>query len=402
MQVFISYSRKDREKAIQLHDALNAKGITPWIDLSKIPGGADWEIAISKAIEQSDYFLALFSKDAMNKKGYFHKEIKIALEHMKKLPPRDVFIIPVRLDECEISYYELQSINHIDLFPSYDEGFDNILSALKSKDAKPVINAVLKERKSTEYDEFISFARHYKHPKAGGSSKKKDSDKIPLKIEQRTEAFRESFKKTVEGSEEEIKEVIEYFRDWMLNGTIVRVVGAGRARLAAAIPANRLAHGGARVYIQDELIPMPHTIKGGGIIAVSASGETPSTIEILEKIKKEKKDKRIIIIGIANKTAEKFQKLCSPLFIGIDNSTNLDNPLQALADTEEYVISMLLDAMVVAAGKLAGYDDAKWRLGHEDLGASGPWHFTSKFDYKDIKKRAKALDLKYDNIMNIY
>ena len=87
----------------------------------------------------------------------------------------------------------------------------------------------------------------------------------------RSKALAASVEKTVSKSSSEIEMVVDLFLKWMQEGTVVRVIGAGRARLAASIPANRLAHGGARVFVQDDIIPMPHTVKGGGIIAASAS-----------------------------------------------------------------------------------------------------------------------------------
>jgi D-arabinose 5-phosphate isomerase GutQ len=204
-------------------------------------------------------------------------------------------------------------------------------------------------------------------PRRGGQ----DFDYIHNEIQDRIDSIASSVKKTAEDSKKQVMKTILVLRDWMLNGTIVRIIGAGRARLAGSIPANRLAHGGARVYIQNDIIPMPHSIKGGGIIAVSASGETPSVLNVLKSVNK-KGRQDIKIVGIASKDAKEFQSYCH-IFIGIDQDTDLPNPLQALADTGEYVISELLDAMVVAAGKLAGFDETTWRLGHEDIAETGPY-----------------------------
>jgi D-arabinose 5-phosphate isomerase GutQ len=195
---------------------------------------------------------------------------------------------------------------------------------------------------------------------------------IHSEIEQRIKAIGDICVRTLSGSKEPIKNAILLFSKWMLQGSIVRIIGAGRARLAGCIPANRLAHGGARVYIQDDILPMPHSIKGGSIIAVSASGKTKSVLDVLKIVRE--KGRNIDIVGIADKNAEEFKNYCH-IFIGIDQQTELPNPLRALADTGEYVISELLDAMGVAAGKLAGFDDTTWRLGHEDLGATGPYDF---------------------------
>lgn len=190
---------------------------------------------------------------------------------------------------------------------------------------------------------------------------------------------------TIDNNEESITRCVRLFLQWMNEGTIIRVIGAGRARLAASIPAQRLAHGGARVYVQDDMTPMPHTIHGGGLLVASASGTTPSVISTLETARTNTRDLRIIGIALPPKPAQTvhtpvnaqrsqhvhIKSLCD-IFISIAPETeDRPNPLRALADAEEYVISELLDAMVVAAGKLGGFPDAKWQLGHEDIASTG-------------------------------
>ena len=193
-------------------------------------------------------------------------------------------------------------------------------------------------------------------------------------IAQRTEVISASVCNTIRESSDEAWKVVQLLLKWMEQGTIVRVLGAGRARLAASVPANRLAHGGARVYVQDDIIPMPHAVKGGGVIAASASGRTKTLLDILTAIKQNAP--RIKIVGIADHDAEEFKKQCHH-FIGIHQAP-LSNPLSALADVSEYVISEVLDSLVVAAGKLGGFDDRRWRLGHENIGATGPYDADSE------------------------
>lgn len=208
-------------------------------------------------------------------------------------------------------------------------------------------------------------------------------------LSQRIQSISTSIELTAKESASEVERAVHLFRKWMVNGAIVRVIGAGRAKLAGSMPANRLAHGGARVYIQDDIIPMPHSIKGGGIIAVSASGRTRSVLSVLEGIRQ--KAAMIKVVGIADNRASQFRDLCD-IFIGI-HLTELHNPLQALADTEEFIISMLLDAMVVFAGKLAGFDDTTWRLGHEDIGPTGPYGAPTKSDVDLTSQPITSLDL---------
>jgi len=195
-------------------------------------------------------------------------------------------------------------------------------------------------------------------------------------IEARLNAITLQISATLACSKAEVSRCVERFSRWMIEGTIVRVIGAGRARLAAAIPANRLAHGGARVFVQDDIIPMPHSINGGAILAASASGKTPSVLSVLRAAREKTRD--IEIVGIADCSALEFRSYCD-LFIGIQPiPEGVVSPLRALADTEEYVISELLDAIVVAGGELAGFVDVRWRLGHEDLGSTGPYDVSSR------------------------
>lgn len=190
-------------------------------------------------------------------------------------------------------------------------------------------------------------------------------------IETRVRAIYEQTCVSLRESGTAVEKATGIFLRWMNEGTIVRIVGAGRTRLAVTIPASRLAHGGARVYVQDDIVPMPHNIEGGGIIAASVSGVTPTVLSALRLAREQKRD--IEIVGIARVDASEFQSLCD-IFIGIaPQPAQYPNPLRALADSEEHVICELLDAIVVAAGKLGGFNDSRWRLGHEDLGATGPY-----------------------------
>lgn len=224
-----------------------------------------------------------------------------------------------------------------------------------------------------EYNEIINHIENNldKCPDNINSQLIQEADQLE-DIRKRIEFIDHCMIKTAENSREDIRKAIDTFRQWMINGTVVRIIGAGRARLAGSIPANRLAHGGARVFVQDDIIPMPHSIKGGGIIAVSASGKTPSVLDAMRYVN-QNCGNNIQIVGISDKNASEFKSLCN-VFIGIDEEIGIINPLHALADTGEHVISGLLDAIVVAAGKSAGFDDTTWRLGHEDLGSTGPYN----------------------------
>ena len=179
-----------------------------------------------------------------------------------------------------------------------------------------------------------------------------------------------------------IQHVIKIFRMWMRAGAIVRIIGAGRALLAASVPANRLHHGGAAVSLIGDKSPLPNSHLGGGIIAASASGETRAVIEDMTRAYRINEDRRIkgkepiVVVGVsvAHQKSETFKSLCTPgYYVGLrkDPPYVKSVELRGLADLEEYAISVLLDALVVRAGMEIG---CNFRVGHEDFGATGPWH----------------------------
>ncbi len=131
-KVFISYAREDQDVAERIYTDLKESGIQVWIDKHSLLPGQNWKLEIEKAIRESTYFLALLSFNSLSKKGYVQKELRKALDILDEMPDTEIFLIPVRLDNCETSHPRLAEIHRVDLFPTYDEGFDKILEVLKS------------------------------------------------------------------------------------------------------------------------------------------------------------------------------------------------------------------------------------------------------------------------------
>ncbi|MCP4344501.1 MAG: SUMF1/EgtB/PvdO family nonheme iron enzyme [Desulfobacterales bacterium] len=130
-KVFISYGEEDYEIAKRLYDDLKDSGFNPWMNKENILLGQKQKLEIRRAIQESSYFLILLSEKSLSDRGYFHKELKIALEILDEMPPDKIFILPVRLDTCKPAYEILQGIQHTDLFPLlYEKGFRQILRAL--------------------------------------------------------------------------------------------------------------------------------------------------------------------------------------------------------------------------------------------------------------------------------
>ncbi len=133
MKVFISYGKEDIETAKKLRDDLEKAGIKTWLDEEDLLPGQNWKKIISREIKESSYFLALLSSESLSTRGFVQKELKMALDLLDEFPEDEIFVIPVRIDECEPSDEQLKEIHCADLFPSYEKGVQYILRVL-SKD----------------------------------------------------------------------------------------------------------------------------------------------------------------------------------------------------------------------------------------------------------------------------
>ncbi|MCP4353016.1 MAG: toll/interleukin-1 receptor domain-containing protein [Desulfobacterales bacterium] len=142
-KVFISYAEENYDTAKKLYNDLeHPDAIKPWLDNFDILPGQNRETEIKKAIKTSDYFLALFSKNSVSKRGFVQKEQKIALEILDKSPSGEIFFIPVRIDECKPADENLQNIQYVDIFPSYEKGLDRLLHVLSLEENKSKTPAV--------------------------------------------------------------------------------------------------------------------------------------------------------------------------------------------------------------------------------------------------------------------
>lgn len=218
-------------------------------------------------------------------------------------------------------------------------------------------------------------------------------DNISNAFEERNTHYESTIKTTVEVMSEQIAKASDYLTQSLNNEYSVRFLGAGRARLAASMAANRLCHAGAKVSIMGDAVPLPNTRLGGYIVAASASGTSEDVIVAMEKAWQRREGSNeggrkirpltIPIIGISAlsgkthdigdkektdrnvKLCNRFEQACD-VFIHIQVKEEEKSKYNYLADNEEHAIMELLDLMVAYAINKAGID-----ILHEDLGPTG-------------------------------
>jgi|HigsolmetaAR202D_1030399.scaffolds.fasta_scaffold31845_3 TIR domain. len=132
-QVFIAYVEEDLEAALRLYDGLAKHGMSPWIDKKKLLPGQNWARAIERAIQRADFVVCCFSRRAQGKRGGFQTELRHALEAARRLPLDRVYLIPIRLEPCEVPALISNEIQYVDMFPSWNRGFRKIVQAIRGQ-----------------------------------------------------------------------------------------------------------------------------------------------------------------------------------------------------------------------------------------------------------------------------
>jgi WD40 repeat protein len=84
LDVFISYSRRDREFAEALCNQLKKNHLNIWVDWENIPIAADWRQEIREGIESAHTFLFIISPDSVAS-PYCHDEIAQAVSNNKRI-----------------------------------------------------------------------------------------------------------------------------------------------------------------------------------------------------------------------------------------------------------------------------------------------------------------------------
>jgi len=101
-KVFISYVGDNYDAAEELYDLFQNNDLDPWLDKKKLKIGQDWNLYIQEAIEKSDFIVMLFSTKSVLKRSFYQKELRTALRLVEEKLPTDIFILPVKVEDCEI------------------------------------------------------------------------------------------------------------------------------------------------------------------------------------------------------------------------------------------------------------------------------------------------------------
>jgi len=128
LSVFLCHASGDKPRVKSLYDRLLLSLVEPWLDEENLLPGQDWNQEIRRAVRESDVVIVCVSQAAINKAGYLQKEIRYALDAAEEQPEGTIFLIPLRLEECDMPE-RLSRWHWVDLFE--DNGYEKLIESLR-------------------------------------------------------------------------------------------------------------------------------------------------------------------------------------------------------------------------------------------------------------------------------
>ena len=117
LHVFLCHASQDKPIVREIYQRFLAEGwIDPWLDEEKLLPGQDWDMEIEKAVEAAGAVVVCLSNNSMTKEGYIQRELRFVLDIALEKPEGTIFIIPLRLNNCEPPR-RLRLWQHVDYFP---------------------------------------------------------------------------------------------------------------------------------------------------------------------------------------------------------------------------------------------------------------------------------------------
>lgn len=129
IRIFLCHSSSDKPSVRGLYQQLKGNDLfDPWLDEINIIPGLLWRPEIERAIKGSDVVLVCLSRTSITKTGFVNKELAFALDCADERPEGRIFLVPVRLDDCEVPD-RLCRWQWVDLFSP--DGYDRLLDSLR-------------------------------------------------------------------------------------------------------------------------------------------------------------------------------------------------------------------------------------------------------------------------------
>ena len=113
---FLCYAKENKTVVREFAAKLKYEGwIDPWFDEEDILPGQLWEDSVINAVRDSHAVIVFLSRVAVGNSGFFQKELKLALDTASEKPDGTIFIIPIRINDCDVPQM-LRMYQYVDYF----------------------------------------------------------------------------------------------------------------------------------------------------------------------------------------------------------------------------------------------------------------------------------------------
>jgi len=129
VSVFVSYSSADKPFAGRLVTALCSSGVEVWVDEAELRVGDSLISAISAAVHQVDYVIALLSRHSVASM-WVKKELALAMT--REITQNRVVVLPALLEDCNIPETLCDKV-HVDFREpaAFDHSVQRLLAAIE-------------------------------------------------------------------------------------------------------------------------------------------------------------------------------------------------------------------------------------------------------------------------------
>lgn len=133
---FLCYAKENQTTVREFSQRLKSEGwIDPWFDEEDILPGQIWQDSVINAVRQSHAVIVFLSEIAIASEGFFHKELKLALDTAAEKPEGTIFIIPIRIDHCDVPDM-LMKYQYVDYFGDEQQKervYSSLIAALRNR-----------------------------------------------------------------------------------------------------------------------------------------------------------------------------------------------------------------------------------------------------------------------------
>jgi hypothetical protein len=132
MHIFLSYAPEDTPAVQNLYQRLEADGLRPWMEDQDLLPGQNRQYVVGKKIREASACVVCLSTKAVGAAGILHKDMKAALDVADEQPEGTIFVIPVKLDKCEVPD-RLRHVHPVNLFEDEERVYKLLVRALHQR-----------------------------------------------------------------------------------------------------------------------------------------------------------------------------------------------------------------------------------------------------------------------------